>query len=185
MQSPIMEKKAPQAAATARHVPDHETQPPPSLPNLASSTPTGPASMQALDTFIQAYTKIQEVEDDIASIKIDASKVDGAYMQRRKALAHHIDVEIKNRQTEERQTLVLEQKEEVDDLKEKYADLKREQAHQTDVLRQQEKTKLAEVQELWRDLDHKRAGLSKEQLLDFFIAQQGSLKKRKREDSQE
>jgi uncharacterized protein YdiU (UPF0061 family) len=126
MQSAIMEEKAPQAAATARHVPDHETQPLPSLPNLASSTPTGPASMQALDTFIQAYNKIQEVEDDIASIKIVASKVDGAYMQRRKALAHHIDVEIKNRQTEERQTLVLEQKNEVDDLKEKYADLKRE-----------------------------------------------------------
>jgi chromosome segregation ATPase len=147
--------------------------------------------MKVLDAFLHAHNEVQEIEDEITSIMSDVSIMDGAYSKRRTALRHHIDVEVTKRQSKEREEqrrlydkLIAKQKKEIDDLKEKYADLKSEQACATAELRQQQQTKMAKVEELRRALELKREDLSKEQLLDFFVAQREKVKKRKREDSQ-
>jgi hypothetical protein len=147
--------------------------------------------MKDLDAFLHAHNEVQEIEDETTSIMSDVSIMDRAYSKRRTALRHHIDVEVTKRQSKEREDqrrlydkLIAKQKKEIDDLKEKYADLKSEQACATAELRQQQQTKMAKVEELRRALELKREDLSKEQLLDFFVAQREKVKKRKREDSQ-
>jgi hypothetical protein len=71
----------------------------------------------------------------------------------------------------------------VRDLKQKYAEVKEEQEQKTNAILQQEEIKLAELQVLRRDLDEKGEGLSKDQLLDHFVAQNSTTPKRKRNDS--
>jgi hypothetical protein len=148
--------------------------------------------MKVLDAFLETNNEIQEIEDEITRIRSEVSIVDGAFMKQRIALAHHIDIEVTQRQSKDREEqrrlydeFVIKQKKEMGDLKQKYADLKSEQLHATGELRQQQQTKMARLEELRRGLERKREGLSKEQLLDFFVAQQEKLKKRKREDSQD
>jgi hypothetical protein len=176
--------------ATAPHFLHHK--PTASFPDVTPRTPTGPASMKVLDAFLGVNNEIQEIEDEITSIRSEVSITNGAFMKRRTALAHHIDVEVTKRHSKEREEqrrlydeFVVKQRKEMDDLKQKYANLKSEQAHATEELRQQQQTKMARLEELRRGLERKREGLSKEQLLDFFVAQQERLKKRKREDSQD
>jgi hypothetical protein len=148
--------------------------------------------MKVLDAFLETNNEIQEIEDEITRIRSEVSIVDGAFMKQRIALAHHIDIEVTQRQSKDREEqrrlydgFVIKQKKEMGDLKQKYADLKSEQLLATEELRQQQQTKMARLEELRRGLERKREGLSKEQLLDFFVAQQEKLKKRKREDSQD
>jgi hypothetical protein len=145
--------------------------------------------MRALNAFLETHNKIQKVEHSINNIKSDISKVEGIYHQRRVALAKHIDVDVARRHEEDRRRLLVElaarQKKEVEDLKKTYAEVKKEQERETNTLRQQEQSKLADVEALRRDLDQKREGLSKEQLLAFFVAQQSTNTKRKREGSQD
>jgi hypothetical protein len=182
-QSPDSDTKPSRSAVTRPPVLHHTTAHSSYPSNVTFQIPRGPSSLHALDHFLETFDKIQKAEDDLNNIKSNMLRVKGAYVQQRTAMAKHIDVEVLNRHKEESRELRAKQCREVRDLKQKYAEVKEEQEQKTNAILQQEQMKLAELQVLRRDLDQKGEGLSKDQLLDHFVAQNSTTPKRKRNDS--
>jgi hypothetical protein len=152
------------------------------IPTSSQPVPTGPASLRALDEVLELNAKTKELQEEVAEIQSNISKTSQRYHREKVEITQKIDGELVKRHAQELRDLQIRQKKEANDLKDQHIQLKKDEDREKAQLGQQMKDKFAELEVVKHDMDIKCEELSKEQLLEFFLAQHGG-KKRKREDS--
>jgi hypothetical protein len=185
------EKTATQDPRIARLAAVQAVMPPTAVPSVEQQISTNSAPLSSLDAFLTTYHKSERIGAEIDTIERKIEHVTATYHQRRKEKCHFIDNELPRRFEDEQrrmiQKLTADHTELVAREKAKYKELKQEQAREVGAIVHQKEMKKQEKEALDRDLNVKRQGLSKNELIEFFLAhhhgQDGEGRKRKREDS--
>jgi hypothetical protein len=185
------EKTATQDPRIARLAAVQAVIPPTAVPTVAQQISTNSTPLSTLDAFLATYYKSESIGAEIDTIDRKIEHVTAAYHQRRKEKCHFIDKELPRRFEDEQRRMIekltADHTELVAREKAKYKELKQEQAQEVGAIVHQKDMKKQEKEALDRDLDVKRQGLSKDELIEFFLAHQhiqdGGGRKRKREDS--
>lgn len=138
--------------------------------------------MRSLDVYLALHTDSQELDNTIDTFSSDITQTTGLYHKRRLDMCNYIDNQLPKAHSKAIQALRASQAEEVSELKTKYAELKKEREDRANALKHQRSNYLARKKELRRELAARREEISKDDILDVWIAQHGA-NKRKRRDS--
>lgn len=135
--------------------------------------------MHSRDVYPALHTESEELDNTIDTVSSDMKQTTGLYHKRRLDMCNYIDKELPKAHSASIHTLRVSQAEKVLELKSKYAELKKEQEDRTNALKHQQSNYLPRKEDLRRELAARREEISKDDILDMWIAQH-SMKKRKR-----
>lgn len=163
-------------------------------PSAGTPTPTRHEPPPDLDDYLNLRDQHEDIVDELAALDQDIAEHDKAYDQRLQEKKDYRDKELPHLYHLQQQELLVKQKAEQDEmrsmqkaeahkLKEEYIRMKAGRDDERKPLLDQGSVKVQAQLKLEEDMDRKKEVVSKDDLLEFVLAQQSAGKKRKHEES--